>query len=172
MTLKQYKSNVLPLKDKFYRYALSIVHEIELSEDIVQEVLMKIWEQRKKMAGIQNIESWGIRMTRNLAIDKLRKKKRSRLTLAGDTIHTMNVGTMDHTTEYRDLMKAISDILNRMPEKQREVFRLREIMGYRNIDIQETLGLSETDVKVSLFRARKKVKSQLEKLMNYGLENS
>ena len=72
MTKEDFKSNVLTLQNKLFRYAVSIVADRDLARDIVQEVLMKLWDTRDKLNDIQNLESWSIRITRNKALDKLR----------------------------------------------------------------------------------------------------
>ena len=64
----------------------------------------------------------------------------------------------------------IKDLLQDLPEKQQEIFRLRELLGYSNAEIEEILALDRNQVKVNLFRARQKIKSKLLQLINYGLQ--
>ena len=47
------------------------------AEDVVQEVLVKVWKKEKDLKGIENFEAWCMTVTRNLALDKLRKVKRT-----------------------------------------------------------------------------------------------
>ena len=63
----------------------------------------------------------------------------------------------------------IYDLIKDLPKQQREIFRLREILGYSNKEIESLMLLNENQVKVNLFRARNKVKRSLEKIINYGL---
>ena len=65
---------MLPLKNKLFRFALKMVHNVAEAEDIVQEVMIKIWDQRDSMSEIKNIEAWCVRLTKNLTFDKLKSK--------------------------------------------------------------------------------------------------
>jgi len=63
-------------------------------------------------------------------------------------------------------------LLKNLPTKQREIFQLRELAGYSNQEIQEILGLDAGQVKINLFRARRKIRESLKKLINYGLQEN
>ena len=170
MTKEHFTRQVLPLQNKLYRYALSIVFEEALAQDIVQEVFLKLWNQRAKLQKVKNIEAWSIRMTRNLSYDKLKASSRKM-----DDIETVAISFVANSfpgkaTEHADLIAAIKDIMQNLPEKQKEIFRLRELLGYSNAEIEELLSLDRNQVKVNLFRARQKIKSKLLQLINYGLE--
>ena len=170
MTREHFISSVLPVQHKLYRYALSIVFEEALAKDIVQEVLLKLWNQRTQLAAIKNIEAWSIRLTRNLSYDKLKATSRKTEGLEMVPQHFMANSFPDAATEQADLIEAMQRIMEDLPEKQQEIFRLRELLGYSNAEIEEILALNRSQVKVNLFRARQKIKSKLLALINYGLE--
>ncbi len=170
MTREQFKTQVLPLQNKLYRYALSIVADKELARDIVQEVLMKCWNQREQLDQIRRIEAWCIRLTRNKSLDKLRLHANKVVTLKMAEQHTANDTIPDKATENRDLVETIQHLLQWLPEKQQEIFRLKDLMGYSNKEIEEILNLDASQVKVNLFRARKKIRSKLKLLIDYGLQ--
>lgn len=168
MSTEQFKKDILPLQDKLYRYALSMVYEVDLAKDIVQEVFIKIWKKRDQLSQIENKEAWCIRVTRNQALDKLKMAHRKNVGLeyaANQFVSTLNP---EGLAEEKDLIAAIYDIMNDLTEQQREIFRLRDLLGYSNKEIKEILDLSDSQVKVNLFRARQKIKFKLGKLINYG----
>ena len=171
MTRELFKTRVLPLQNKLFRYAISIVAERELAKDIVQEVLIKLWDQRDQLDQIKHLESWAIRLTRNRALDKLRLKANQTVALKlVDDEPTFHIAP-DKNMEQQNLIDAIHDLLETLPEKQREIFNLRDLQGYSNQEIEKMLNLEASQVKVYLFRARKKIRSKLNLLINYGLEN-
>ena len=172
MTTEQFKTEVLSAKNKLYRYALSIVCEVELAEDIVQEVFIKLWNQRDKLKEVQNIEAWSMTITRNQCLDKLRKKKIHAVDLSEAKYQISGHQVSDHLSINNDLMEKIESTLELLPEKQREIFRMRELLGYSNQEIEELLDLDDTQVKVYLFRARQKVRASLSKILNYGVERN
>jgi len=170
MSKDQFTSVILPLQHKLYRYALSIVYEVPLAEDIVQEVFLKLWDQRVRLATVENKEAWCIRMTRNLAYDKLKAANRKEEQLDSTFYQLAATSFPDKMASDRDLVDAIKKMMEGLPEKQKEIFRLREILGYSNAEIEKILALDSNQVKVNLFRARKKIKSKLTQLINYGLQ--
>lgn len=70
-----------------------------------------------------------------------------------------------------DFMSLMNEILKTLPAKQQEVFHLREVEDMSYQDIAETCELSESDVKVNIHRARKKVKEAMQKIDAYGIAN-
>ncbi len=172
MTTKQFKNEVLPIKNKLYQYALSIVREVGLAEDIVQEVFMKLWSQCGKLKGIRNIEAWSMAITRNQSLDKLRQKRMNVVGLSETEYRISGHQVSDHLSINNDLMEKIESTLALLPEKQQEIFRLRDLLGYSNQEIEGILGMDGTQVKVYLFRARQKIRASLSKILNYGVETN
>ena len=66
-------SLINPYKDKLYRFALSILHNVYDAEDVMQELLVRIWKKRDEFVELENKQAWCMTVTRNLAIDKIRK---------------------------------------------------------------------------------------------------
>ncbi len=170
MTPEQFKTDILPIKDRLNRYAISIVYDTELAKDIVQEVFLKLWNQRENLSEVRNIEAWSMRITRNTALDKLKASSMKVLSLDKASYLDSGVEIPDTIVERTDLMNVIKKVLELLPEKQQEIFRLRDMIGYSNPEIGEMMALKESDVKVNLFRARKKIKTELIKIMDYGLK--
>ena len=66
--------DILPLKNVLYRLALRITLNSQEAEDVVQDVIIKIWGMGERINEIENIESFALRLTRNLSIDRQRLK--------------------------------------------------------------------------------------------------
>ena len=66
--------DILPLKNILYRLALRITLNSQEAEDVVQDVIIKIWGMGERINAIENIESFALRLTRNLSIDRQRMK--------------------------------------------------------------------------------------------------
>lgn len=169
MDKEQFQNSVIILQDKMFRYAISLVFDIEAAKDIVQEVLLKLWKQKDELAEKANLEAWCIRLIRNTSIDRLRSPKNQTIGLETVGSHFAQGIVPDQHSEQGDLVQNIYQLMKDLPEQQREIFRLREILGYSNAEIEELMLLNESQVKVNLFRARQKIKHRLTKLINYGL---
>lgn len=172
MMLETFKKEVLPLKNKLYRYAYSILGDRDLSMDVVQETMMKVWEKRDSFHTVKNPEAWCMTLTRNFALDKFRSKHHRTVEL--DVKYDKEYGDISpyQKAERDNLMVLIDSIVSRLPQKQRETFYLRDVEGYSYEEISNILHYSISDVKVCIFRAMKEIKAQLTKLQNYELEKS
>ena len=151
-------------KDKLYRFSLKIVGNQFDAEDVLQELMIKIWKKREDYAEIENKEAWCMTVTRNLCIDKIRKRK-------GDTYditeyHTISDGspTPDIIAEEKESLSMVMRLLNELPDNQKEIIHLRDVEGYTYKEISEIINLSEEQVKVNLYRARQKFKEKLKTL--------
>jgi RNA polymerase sigma-70 factor (ECF subfamily) len=110
-------------------------------------------------------------MIRNKAYDKLKLHSNKVVSLQLAHAEQSYGDVPDKIAEDQDLIETVHRLLHLLPEKQREIFRLRDLMGYANKEIEEILELDASQVKVNLFRARKKIRLKLNQLIDYGLEN-
>ncbi len=170
MNTELFETRVLPTKNKLFRFAFRLLGSSEEAKDVVQEVMIKVWNGREQMAAIDNMEAWCMRVTKNLSLDRLRSKQR-RVTDSmeeGFEIRQESL-TPYERTEIHESMKRVNELIAALPEKQRQVMHLRDIEGYSYNEICEILELDMSQVKVNLFRARNFVRERLIKINAYGL---
>ena len=162
------KELITPIQDKLFRFALRMVGSVEEAEDVVQEVWIKLWKQRDYLDKIQNVEAWCMQLTRNISIDHLRSKHRRTEGLdEGVRQIQSNDHTPDVTLTKKDLFQKIQQMMNDLPEQQRDVMHLRDIEGYAYQEIADMLDLTLNQVKINLFRARTTIRKQIEQLQAY-----
>jgi RNA polymerase sigma-70 factor (ECF subfamily) len=163
MTQQEFQHTVTPIKSKLYRFALRMMNSNSEAEDVVQEVLIKLWQQREKLCQIANVEAWSIRLTRNASIDKIRTRK---MTESTDVL--LNVATNqpspEDLTRRTETFDWVKKAMANLPEKQRAVMHLRDIEEYSYQEIAEALDIPLNQVKVNLSRARKQVRQYLSNL--------
>lgn len=167
MSTDKFHQIILPLKDKLFRLALSIIRDKRDAEDIVQDVLLKLWTKKEEWNEIENLEAYCFRMTKNLALDRIASAN-FRLMESVDST-TINTTIIDDETPYQRFVRdeQISLIYKGMEdlsENQKLVFQLRDIEGLSYKEIAEIADISEELVKVSLFRARKRLREHLTNL--------
>ena len=172
MSLALFESQVVPVRQKLYRFAFHLLGNEEDARDITQDALLKVWQQKERMTELQNMEAWCMRIVRNLALDKLKSRKYRRseeLDRAGE----VPVTTMKDPHEaaaQQDVMNRVHQLMGALPEKYRTIMQLRDIEGYAYQEIADILEIDLNDVKVNLHRARKTVREQLQKLQVYGVQ--
>jgi len=159
-----FKNDVLPLKDKLFRLALRITSNREEAEDIVQDTLIKLWNQRNEWSAIRNMETYSMTVCRNLALDAINKSERHNISL-DETAHDQpdTSRMQDEVLMRQQQMDRIRAIIQQLPEKQRTIILLRDIEEKSYQEIAEIMGINLSDVKVNLFRARQTLKAKINK---------
>ena len=173
MNLEAFQTRVLPAKNKLYRFALRFLNNEEEAKDIVQEVFIRVWNGREQMDEVQNWEAWCMRITRNLSLDRIRSMTRKQTQPIESSFNIHHDALTPHeSTEARESMTRITQLIAGLPEKQRQVIHLRDVEGYSYNEICDILELDMNQVKVNLFRARNAVREKLMKINDYGLQKN
>ena len=167
-----FRNDVLPLKNKLYRLALRITLNPAEAEDVVQETMMKVWSRREQWEQIESIEAFCLTICRNQALDKTRKAAGTEQSIdtgehdAPDPSHTANP---EEQAIQQDRVQLVRRLIDSLPEKQRTVMQLRDFEGKSYKEIAAIMGISEEQVKVSIFRARQVIKQKYIQAEEYGL---
>lgn len=164
MNSDSFHTVILPLKDKFFRLAYSIVRERAEAEDIVQDVLLKLWNRRDEWDYIENLDAYCFRMIKNLSLDRLstlNMRQTGTIDPERENVHFIDNRSPDSEMEGKEQHYVIERCIRSLTENQRLVFTLREIEGMSYREIAEALDISEDMVKISLHRARRKMKDLL-----------
>lgn len=164
MTRQSFQDNILPIKNKLFRFAYNIVNDEAEAEDIVQEVFIKLWNQRDHLEQINSIEAWCMRVTRNLAIDKMRSKHQKTEGFKPGFDMRDDAPSPYQSVAGNDLFHKIKKLMQALPEKQRMAMELRDIEGLSYQEVADALEISLDQVKVNIFRARIAMKKELERL--------
>lgn len=166
MTVETFKIEVLPLKNKLYRFANRLVNNVPEAEDVVQEVFIRLWARRDKLNEYRSIEAFAMTITKNLCLDKLKSKKRNTSELT-EKNEQMSEATPYQKVELSDSFLKVKEIMEKLPDQQKMIMHLRDIEGYEYEEIEDILNLSVNTIRVNLSRARKKVKETLIKTYSY-----
>ncbi len=169
MTIKNFTQQITPIKDRLYRFALRMVDNAMEAEDVVQEVLIKLWQKREDLPDIKNLEAWSIRLTHNLSVDKLRSKRQQTESLDQQYNIVSTSQNPAQIIESKDALQRIHQLIQHLPEKQKLVLQLRDIEELSYKEIAEILEMPMNQVKVNLFRGRQNLKTALLKKETYEL---
>ncbi len=156
-----FQNTVLPLSDRLFRLALRITMNRAEAEDVVQDTLLRVWEQRSQWKQIKSLEAFAITTCRNRALDVLKRAGRNTKSLDEvDDVHSA-MFNVQSSLEAREQLSLVRRLMDGLPELQRTIMLLRDIEGKTYQEIAQALGISETQVKVYLHRARTKIKEGL-----------
>jgi RNA polymerase sigma-70 factor (family 1) len=166
-----FQKEVLPLKAKLYRLSLHVLENEEDAKDVLQDALIKLWDQRAKLVALESVEAWCMRVVRNLSLDKIKSRKyrmTSDVTEIQERIPTLKSTPLEHA-EQMELRKRIHELVMQLPERFRRIFELRDMDGLSYQEIAEVLDIEVSEVKTNLHRARKQLREQLTKMQLYGV---
>lgn len=164
-----FRKDILPLKDKLFRLALRITLNRAEAEDVVQDTMLRVWSRRNEWSKFDSIEAFCMTVARNLAIDRSEKMDTKNLELIPEMEQATDASGPYNLLVQTERLDLIHQLINKLPEKQRTVIQLRDIEGKNYKEIAKVMGLTEEQVKVTLFRARQKVKEQYLAIDGYGL---
>lgn len=150
------------MRGRLYRLVYLWIKDQSLAEDALQNVFEKTVERQKELQAHPNLMGWMVKSLKNEILMHHRKNNR----LEGLEYLKEPAVIEPDALESAESHRLIFDLVDGLPEKQREIFQLREVeeMSYEEIAAQMEISLDQ--VKVNLHRARKTLR---EKLINQGI---
>ena len=169
MELQEFKTNVLPVRDRLYRIALSMLRSVEEAEDTLQDVMIKLWDKRAQLDAYRSVEALAVTVTKNLCLDKLKSKKHKNQLDVQEMELDSGFATPYKKLELSDSMSLMNEVFETLPVQQRLLITLRDIEGFSYEEISEQTGLEINNIRVGLSRARRKAKETYLKIEDYEL---
>ena len=154
MTNEEYNICVDLYADNIYRFVLKHIRNIDAAKDIVQETFTKVWVKHEKV-DYSKAKSYFFTAAHHTLIDLVRKEKYK------TDIESQNLSVEDLGMKNIDLKVKLDHALNQLSDIQKSLVLLRDYEGYGYDEIGEITNLNESQVKVYIFRARKKLKDIL-----------
>jgi RNA polymerase sigma-70 factor (family 1) len=144
---------------RLFTLALRLTKSEQTASDIIQEVFLKLWEQREGIYRINNMEAWLYRLTENKIIDFLRKAAAdNRLK---EKIWAGLQQIMDETELHiaaKEYNQIIQKAINELPPQRRLIYKLNKEEGLDYQQIADELQISRHTVKNQLFTAVQSVR--------------
>ncbi len=156
-------------QDMIYGLALSIVRSPEDAEEAAQDAFVKLFHARGHFDPSREVEPWLLRIAGNACRDRLRRRKAHALPmLRGEDDEDLAQQLPDPHAEQDaavSMQQAIRIELDRLSERARLPLELKYLRGLTNQQIADALGISLSNVKVQLARAKDILASRLEKVL-------
>ena len=160
MTHTEFKKRFLPLQQMLYKEAYRILCDKFEAEDAVQNLYLRLWQEKDKLATLQTPEAYARTMLHNICIDRWRLLKEEK---KNEDVSTLQV-VSEHKNafEVEDEREYINLYLKELPPLQRKVVQLRMSgLGYE--EIERITGLSAVNIRVIISRLRKKIREYYNK---------
>lgn len=147
--------------DALYGLAMKMVKQEALAEDVLQEAFVKVYRKIHTYDPIKGrLFTWILNITRNLAIDLLRSKE-YKMTSGSVQMETEQLEQVAPRTETNIDHIGLTEVLNTLPDSQREVLNLLYYQGYTQAEVAKKLNLPlgtvKSKVRLGMGALRKKL---------------
>ena len=154
MTVEEYNRAVDAYADNLYRFVLKNLKNDAMSSDIIQDTFEKLWMKLEEVNALK-VKSYLFTSAYHTMIDYIRKEKRY------IDVDPADMYELSDSDQYSDLGEVLERAVQNLPEDQRSVVMLRDYEGYSYREIAEITDLSESQVKVYIYRARVYLKAYI-----------
>lgn len=161
----EFERLLAPHIERMFRLAYRYCGEMQLAEDLVQDLLLKLYPKRKELHAIEALGPWLARSLYNHFIDTTRRGQRSPLhgAVSDDVLHNYSgsEGEPEAELERSDIQRQLERAMTRLSPEQRALISLHDIEGYT---LQELEGMLDTPIgtlKSRLHRGRLQLRNAL-----------
>ena len=146
--------------ERLCRYGYGVVGTWEDAEEIVQELFYKIWKERETLRIAFSVKSYLYGAVRNNSLQYLehlavRQNYREQEL---DKHHEIRIQTPEEQLEYKELERQLEDVLNRLSERQRQIFTMSRFEGKKYTEIAGALSLSVKTIEAEMSKALRVLK--------------
>jgi RNA polymerase sigma-70 factor (family 1) len=155
---------------RLYNFAMLYVHKKEIAEEVVNDVMMKVWNKRETLNTIQNLETYLFVAVRNQSLNYLAQYSNYHIALepGNGRGEIISLNDPEKELEWKEIHFRLNQAIEQLPDQCRTVFRLIKEEGFRYKQVAEILSISPRTVETQLFRAIKK----LDKVVELYLEDA
>lgn len=147
------------VSDGLYRVAYYILESRTDAEDAVQDLFIKLWNNRNQLDTVLNFKAYCTTLMKNLCIDKLRKESKAQTVEIEQDVPCTR--TIDEEYSAREKLERVLAAIERLPLRQREVIKMYVLEEMSYDEITKRTGMSNLTLRVLLSNARKSLRSQI-----------
>jgi len=139
---------------KIYNFCLHLYQSPDDAQETVQKVFVALWEQREQVDENKSLASYLYSIARYMVYKDFRKQVYKKA--AFDHFILKSIDLEDYTTcdvLYNELLSFLESVIDKLPERQKEIFKLSRFSGYTYRQIAESLNISENTVDTQIRRA-------------------
>ncbi|HTI07806.1 MAG TPA: RNA polymerase sigma-70 factor [Puia sp.] len=165
---KAFESLFYLLNTPLIKFSMMYVHQKEAAEEIVSDVFVRCWLNRKSLVDIQSMDTYLFVAVKNQSLNYLKKYSHIHLVQMEDTNEVKFVKTFSpqEALEKKELLFKMEQSIEALPQQCRIIFRLIKEDGIKYKEVAEILNISPRTVQTQLFRAMKKLSAVLSDYYN------
>ena len=155
MNLKDFTEKVVPLREELLIQAQRLSRNDDSAEDLVQEVMLRLWNMHDSLENHQNVKALALTILRNKYTDQWRHRQ-----LESGKESCYEASTNDNAAEMNDEMAIIRTIIKHLPPLQQKIMTMKEIEGYEAEEIIKITGCTADSLRQNLSRARRRIQQE------------
>lgn len=140
---------------------LPLIRDTELASDILQDLFVKVWQQRANIDPAKSFGGYLHTIAVNMVKDKFRRSLHQQIYLDSYLNVWNGYDSVSLFMDQKDIRKAIDHALSKLPPRQRQVYILHKLEGRSYKEIQEMLGITKSAVNRLIQEAGKKMREHL-----------
>lgn len=166
---QQFELLLRPHLKQMYRLGYRLTGNREDAEDLVQDVLLKLFPKLEEMKAIEKLSPWLSRVLYRQFVDKYRQQQRQALNLVDDDIEEEQLAERESRSGPEDVANSeltlgmLSQAIDRLNEDQRQLILLHDVEGYSLPELREILDVPLGTLKSRLNRARGQLRESIKK---------
>lgn len=159
----RFEALVSPHMNNLYKLAYRLTGQRDYAEDLVQDLLLKVYPRLKEMQGIEKLAAWLSRVLYRMFIDQYRRQQRSPIHLMSDEdviydTHASNMAGPSEVANAALTQELINNALEQLSEDRRILIMLHDVEEYSLQEINEMTDIPVGTIKSRLSRARNKLR--------------
>lgn len=149
---------------RLHRFAIAYLKSTENAEEIVQDVFLKIWNNRKDLSPDKSFESYLFTIAKNGILNTIRKSKSQQAYLNFTILHPGKDVLLDEELDFNELERAYSNAVDQLSPRRKEIFLLSRVHSLSNAEIAERMNISSKTVENQMTSALAEIRKNLRTL--------
>lgn len=150
--------------NRLHRFAVAYLKSTENAQEIVQEVFLKIWNNREEISPDKSFESYLFTIAKNGILNTIRKSKSEQAYLNFAKLNPGKNVLLDEELDFNELERAYKNAVDQLSPRRKEIFLLSRVYSLSNAEIARKMNISVKTVENQMTSALAEVRKNLRSL--------
>lgn len=165
MNATEFKQQLLPLNASLYRMAFKLMGNEDDAKDVVQDAYLKLWKTRDKIANVDNPQAYCLTVVKHMCLDRHRAASLKFIDKPPEEMPLASNDSASQHIERQQTHQLLNQCIARLPAQQQQVVRMRDLAGCSMQEIESAMGITSTNARALLSRARKSLRNQFQSVL-------
>lgn len=140
-------------------YVYNMVDDKNDAEDIIQELFLNLWKNRKKLEIHTKVSLYLYKSAKNLTLNYIRDNRKYKNSVQYEELKNDFYTVNEEALELQEFRRALNNCINRLPERNKEILLLHRVKGLKQKEISENLNISVKTIKNQIWLAMLRLKN-------------